>query len=290
MPRFPTFSYRSYDQLHADLLAWLPHLPPLSGVAGVPRSGTIVAAMLAELLNVQVVSLERLAQHPPAEGYRPRSYRTPREGQGPILVVDDTCTTGRTLRQVREFVRCGNVLFGAVYVHELGRPHVDLAGFINQAEFHTYGWNLLADRMGPLLAIDLDGILCPDYPHTSEDGDWAEVYDRWIRGSQPLRVPVDKVAAIITGRLEQHRPATETWLAKHGIRYDRLLMHPDCPPLARNHAGHKAHEILQLGDAIVAYIESEPEQARRIARLTNRPVLCLATHEVHNGTAMRPLF
>lgn len=286
----PGFAYRSYDQLKLDLMRWIPHLPAVSGVAGIPRSGTIVAGILAELLHVELISIERLATDPPLPGYRPRSPRALTSSSLPILIVDDTCSSGQTIAQVREFVNARNVLWGAVYVKPEAAQLVDVYGYVNHTSNHSFAWNILQDCISSRLAIDMDGILCEDWPHRTEDGPMAQAYAEWLETVTPVFPVSGRVEAIITARLERHRPATEAWLKRHGIGYRRLLMHADCPPSARDHIGHKAMHIHNLRSRICAFVESCPHQARELAKRTGRPILCLPTGELHNGTPMAPAF
>ncbi len=97
-----------------------------------------------------------------------------------------------------------------------------------------------------------------------------------------LRVMPLILLVALTSRLEKYRTLTEAWLAKHEIKYDRLIM-LDLPSKAERqrlgaHGSFKA-EFYRKSDAIL-FIESEHEQALKIARLSGKPVLCVETNIV----------
>jgi uncharacterized HAD superfamily protein len=78
--------------------------------------------------------------------------------------------------------------------------------------------------------------------------------------------------------LEKYRGQTEQWLIDHNISYGQLHL-IDLPSAAERqrlgtHASHKA-KIYKDTNAILFY-ESDLKQAREIAQLSGKPVLCIA--------------
>lgn len=79
------------------------------------------------------------------------------------------------------------------------------------------------------VVVDLDGTLA--------DLDGRSPYDTHLCAGDRVNPTVAALAAqpgrhvvVCTGRSEQHRQATESWLAANGVRYDLLLMRPADDP------------------------------------------------------------
>ena len=151
---------------------------------------------------------------------------------------------------------------------------------------HLFEWNFFnSPFFAGRVASDMDGILCVDYSlHDDDDG---PAYQRFLTEVPPLYLTRrHPIALIVTSRLEKYRPQTEAWLDKWGVKYDRLEMWPGADPAERwqrvggasNSAARKARLFDQSGLAIFA--ESCPSQARDIAGLTGKPVLCPAAGKV----------
>lgn len=282
------FTYRTYEQFHRDIACWLPHVPQVSAVAGVPRSGVLAAFMISQLRHIPLVPLESLTGNWPA--YRPKCSRRLYQPGGPVLVIDDTCSRGTTKAEVRKFITREDVLWGAVYATDnaLQNKLVDVAGYRITTPYHAFSWNLLRDGITGTMAVDFDGVLCPDW--TGGPHDCGPEYVQWLETVPVMCKPDRPVRAIITARLERFRPQTEAWLKKHGIEYGDLLMHPGDDPKARNPVGHKVECFRRIAKNTSVFVESCPKQAAAIAKATGWAVLCFQTGECHNANPMVPLY
>ncbi len=94
------------------------------------------------------------------------------------------------------------------------------------------------------------------------------------------------LGTLVTSRLEKYRPQTEGWLAAQGVQYDRLIM-LDLPSKAERqrlfaHGTFKGN-YYRDSDAIL-FVESENRQAKQIAEIAGKPVLCLQTHSMIQPT------
>jgi hypothetical protein len=118
---------------------------------------------------------------------------------------------------------------------------------------------------------DLDGVLCPDCdPRLLDDG---PLWSAWAAKVPALFEPSPEgVLAIVTARPERWRALTESWLAMRGIAYGRLIMFPESARDA-GVAVWKASCFASVRGA-ERFVESDPEQARVIARITKMPVFC----------------
>ncbi|MEY3020467.1 MAG: hypothetical protein RLZZ272_1451 [Actinomycetota bacterium] len=159
-------------------------------------------------------------------------------------------------------------------VRATGRREDGAVGRWSEREF-------LAGRGAGRSAFDIDGVLCRD-PSADED-DGAERYADFLRTAEPLLLPGLPVDRIVTSRLERDRSVTEAWLAAHGVRYRRLEMIdlPSHDERSRPWVAerHKAAALAASGARL--FVESDRKQAKRIASLTGRAVLCLTTGEFH---------
>jgi len=88
------------------------------------------------------------------------------------------------------------------------------------------------------------------------------------------------VQAVVTSRIEKYREATEEWLKRHGVRYNALVMHPAKTPEQRRQMGDHAERKARVyakgfkSKETMLFIESDEKQAKKIAELTKKPVLC----------------
>jgi orotate phosphoribosyltransferase len=285
------FCYKTYAEFKVDIARWLPHVPQVSAVAGVPRSGIIAACMISQLRCIPQVPIESLMGSFPV--YRPSVSRRIYTPEGPVLVIDDTCSRGRTKAEIKSLIQPDRrVLWGAVYAteHAIANKVVDIAGYRINTPYHSFEWNLLRDGIAQHLLTDLDGVICPDWHRDSDYGEHQAEYERWLETVPPMHLPTRPVRAIVTARLERYRPQTERWLRNHGVQYSELVMYPGDDPRTRDSVEFKVREYRRMAKSACAFVESCPRQAREIASRTGWAVLCFSTGELHNPTPMTPLY
>lgn len=282
-----SLGYRTYAQLYTDIVRWSAHLPALSAVAGVPRSGIAPAAMLATLRHIPLLSLESLLGDAPS--YRPAVSRELHQVDGPVLVLDDTCNAGRTMREVRRVLSDSNVLFGAVYATAETRANglLDVAGY-KLTEYHSCEWNLFRTNVAKTLLTDFDGVLCHDWRGGKITDQNRATYEQWLDVVKPLAPVTHPIYGIVTGRTERYRPQTVAWLNRHGIEYQHLVMCPDDGSFTGTHDRFKSIIYRKLSAKTSAFVESCPVQSAAIARSTGFAVLCYANGNCHNATETPP--
>ena len=301
-PRFPpkgTDPFTVHDaqfiptsQLFMDAQLLIGEIPSdITAIAGVARSGMAVASMLAMQLHLPLLTIRQTRGDviESGNGWRLGASHVGAE-RDHVLVVDDTVMTGNSIRSIKRVVgkAFGRSLIAAVYVNPLAKRKPDL--WVRDLPWpHLLEWNLFNSVLSPNMAMDFDGVLCHDcQPADDDDG---PRYDRFIRTAKPLYVPrKEPIPLIVTARIEKYRSDTESWLRKHGIRWHRLVMHP-AKTLAERRAddiaAYKAHHFGEWASSHVAappplaFIESDDAQARRIAELSGRMVICPATAQVY---------
>ena len=127
------FAYRSVADLNSDITRWLASFPrDCELIVGVPRSGLLVANLLALHLNLPMTDLQGLVEgRLISAGKRlgpldPDFLSSPRR----VIVIDDTVNSGRQLRRAKDAVRHQklphDIRYAAVYVTPEHEAEVDL--------------------------------------------------------------------------------------------------------------------------------------------------------------------
>jgi adenine/guanine phosphoribosyltransferase-like PRPP-binding protein len=271
------------EQLVADTYRLAAKLPPdLAGVVGISRSGILPANLLAQHFHLPMWILrqdDNSSQRkdwgkgdvmPCGNGWR---LHTRAAKRGPILVLDDTQMTGRSVRRARPIAEAWALkhrhalLWGAIYQNPLIRS-CDRVEYVARQlpRPHFLEWNLFNSIHVASAAFDIDGVLCDERP-----------------GAHPALYPVRirPMPLVVTGRQERHRAATLAWMAKWGMRCERLEMwqgteaERDRPKAVSR---FKARHFVDSG--LLYFVESCPIQAREIAEYSGKPVICPAAGRV----------
>lgn len=268
--------FKSIKDLSNDIEEWIPRLPRnIDCLVGIPRSGMLVATILALKMNLPLTDLEGLLAGRVMESGRrldgaaeKRFFATHRT----VLVVDDSVASGRSMREAKQAVAAAGlphgVLFGSVY----GVETDSLLCACDLPKPRRFEWNILATKEVAEYCFDMDGVLCCD-PGKAENDD-GERYLRFIREAVPLYLPSHKIGHIVTSRLERFRKETEEWLDRHRVVYKSLIM-LDLPTRAeRVRSGaaipFKAKAYRATGASL--FIESDCRQAQQIATLSGQYV------------------
>lgn len=272
--------YRSVEDLNRIVKESLQLLP--SGVVGVApmSSRSITAPLLANHLDVELVPLDRLLSDRNASA----SISGAASGEGrpadaqALVVIDDVVTSSEWAREVRRRLAEASLphrtVLAAAFESAAGRQHLDLT-FASLGLPYVFEWSVMRDAKLRGMCVDIDGILCAD-PTVEENDDGAR-YKEFLACAAPRWVPSQPIGWLVTSRLERYRTATETWLAERGVAYDHLVM-LDLPSAAARrasgaHGTFKAAVYAEVEATL--FIESEWWQAEQIARLSQKPVLCL---------------
>lgn len=267
--------YITYQQLVQGVRDWSHYLPEYSAVVGVPRSGLLPATILAQHRNIPLVPLELVLR-----GERPWNVPLRRsEGKArctdfsaepkPVLVMEDTVHTGTTLQSLQarmpkigEQWQYASVLASdAEAVRKAGIQLDHVWMDVDNTPVLTE-WTIFHVPYMAFVASDLDGVLASDW-QGDEVLDTSRYFDHVVTAS-PLIRPTFQLGAIVTGRLEQYRGMTQNWLAKYGIKYRSLVMHPAKSSLERGGpdqiARWKAEVFKHLGLSL--FIESDTYQVQ----------------------------
>jgi orotate phosphoribosyltransferase len=287
--------YKSINQLNQDVVNWQRSLPSeIDLIVGIPRSGLLVANLLALHMHLPLTDVDGLeAGRLLGAGARITSGNHIKASNSAlcILIVDDSFNTGTTMRAVAERFKGTDIgdklMFGAIYVSP-GSPKSMLDFWHEEVPLpRVFEWNILHHPSLSRACMDIDGVLCPD-PTLDENDDGIN-YRNFLNNAPVTLVPSVEIGWLVTARLEKYRLETETWLAKSGIRYKELLMHPAATARERqaaaDHAAFKARIYKQKRAWL--FIESSTNQAMEIANLSQRPVYCTEARQmVYPGVAI----
>jgi orotate phosphoribosyltransferase len=276
-------NYRSISSLNRLVLNWQCGLPrDLDLVVGVPRSGMLVANLLALHLNLPMTDVEGLLNSLLIT-FSGRSSAIDLQKPRKVLVVDDALSTGRQLTKLKQRLAGAKlphqILYGVAYVRPGAESTVDFFAE-HLPDPQLFEWNMMHHPVLLGSCLDIDGVLCQD-PAKADDDD-GERYCRFLQTAAPLVIPTLPVGWLVTARLEKYRALTEQWLARHGVQYRELVMWdlPDhkARDRAQSHGEYKAG-VYRATNADL-FIESSATQAIEIATLSGRQVFCMATGEM----------
>lgn len=274
-------------ELYRDMAAWERQLPEFDAVCGLPRSGLIPATYIALRRNIRLVEISDLIRQP--EGAIERTWlrksnpaiKLARPFGNRLLIVDDSSSndslTMRTLRLQLQAQKSLDISYGVVY-RASAASQVDY--FYREVPMpRIFGWNWFRHWELSNALLDMDGVICEDWQHRPEQNVDPEFMEH-LNSAKPLYPPHVPVRAVVTSRLERYRRETEAWLAKHNVKYERLVMHPAATPDARRKAANYAELKGQFyaSDAQARlFVESDARQAKQIAIIARKPVLCIDT-------------
>lgn len=287
-------NFRSFNDLNSTIRANLSILHQINPdlIVGVPRSGMIPAYMIGLYLNLKVTDLagfiENRALSSGATRQSNSNFQNPWEASR-VLVVEDSVASGRSFRKIMDDIppdQRGKITTLAAYASVTGRKHVDYS-FELVACPRIFEWNVLQTKLNQKSGVDIDGVLCVD--PTEAENDDGEVYRQFLLNAKPLFLPKHKIHSLVTSRLEKYRPETESWLKKHNIEYENLIM-LDLPSKKERlrlgaHASHKASAY--KNDDLLLFIESNPAQAREIMQITGKPVYSVESGEIISASLTR---
>jgi hypoxanthine phosphoribosyltransferase len=245
-------------------------------IIGVARSGLLPATQLACLLHLPMMSVSVSDAIPLNLGAGVRGMEMNRKGITRALLVDDSCVSGNTLNNVRaklaQHLPGVEIATMAVYCDSEALKKIDLP-LVHAPMPHFFEWNWSNSFLIPRMAVDLDGLLCPDPPEQVAAN--PQEYIEWMKNVKPNQFRFNRrpVPAIITMRPEDTRDITVDWLQKHRIYYDELYCWPGGLSDTRRHdyneAVHwKAQVLRELKGrrGIQIYVDSHRKLAADIAR------------------------
>ena len=280
-------NFRSFSDMANAISTNLHKVPgDVDLVVGIPRSGLLAASIVALELNLPLTHVGGFIAGEVFESGRTRVMRHPFSDPSEskhALLLDDSVLSGETLFEARSrLVRARpnlKLTSAAVFAAPNARDKVDFYFEVCPTP-RLFAWNYMHRPGLSDCCVDIDGVLCRD--PTSEENDEGPAYLSFLRSASALRVPTYEVGWLVTARLEKYRPQTEDWLNRHNVRYRELVMLDNYTAEERRRSGIHGKFKASVYSAVGAhlFIESNAMQARQIARLSGKPVLCVETQQL----------
>ena len=274
----------SFSDLHKAIQSNL-HLIPrnVDLIVAIPRSGLLPGMHVATSLNLPLITLGELqGQDFLEQRFTARKYLSLRSYPKNVLVIDDSSNTGSRINQAREIIskKWPSAKVSSFTVFKAKNSSFSPDYWIISSDTpRVFAWNMFNhNQLTGEIAIDLDGILCPD--PTSQENDDGDKYLNFIQNTTLKVSPLFAVKAIVTGRLEKYRKPTEKWLQKNGVQYGELVMNDAPDALFRRTKKFVTDfgEVDQISDfksqALIRikpllFVESNLNQAMNITKLTS---------------------
>ena len=280
-------NYKSVADLNKDILHWIPHLPDdIDVIVGIPRSGMLAANLLALYLDLPFADINSFLNGKmigTGRRYEGSDADMLLQNKLTVLVIDDSVCSGYEIDRNREKILSAKLphkfYFGTVYVRPKMKKKVDFYANIVPTP-RIFEWNMMNHGMLTKSCVDIDGVLCRDpADHENDDG---PNYINFIQNVHLKTMCRRTIGWLVTCRLEKYREMTETWLDKHNIRYNKLIMMDFPDKYSRlksgSHASFKA-QIYTKTDGVL-FIESSLSQAKEIARISGKSVFCFEIREM----------
>lgn len=282
-------NYRSLSHLSQLSNAYAGKIPhDVDLVVGIPRSGMLVASIVALKQNLPLTDLYSFLRNDDLKKGSTRTYKhaglvKPRDARK-VLLVDDSIATAKSMHAAVEQVRAayqGEVVTLAAFAEKHNRHLVGM--YLELVEQpRVFEWNIMHHSLMGHACLDIDGVLCVD--PTVEQNDDGPNYRDFLSSTRPLFIPSIKVAHLVTSRLEKYRPETEAWLQRNGVQYGTLHMLdlPSAEERRRLNIHHKFKaEVYARHPQTRLFVESEDRQAIEIMKLSGKPVYCIETNEMY---------
>ncbi|MEX0779717.1 MAG: phosphoribosyltransferase family protein [Balneolales bacterium] len=275
--------YKSFADLSDDIYANIQKIPAsVDLIVGIPRSGLMAGNLIANTLNLPIIDLDGFINN--REIKYGETHKTiinyPKEANH-VLIVDDTIDSGRSLNNAKDDIHTSSITqlmtYCTVYAHPRTLGKID----IHMKELSTpraFEWNIMHNSKLSSFCVNIDGVLCMN--PTAEEKATSNAYIDYLKNAKPLLLPTLKVGYLVTNRIEKYRKETESWLGEHNIQYGELHMMNASVTENNDYAHYKAH-IFKMYPKSSLFIESNSKQARLIANLTGKPVLCTCNQKLY---------
>ena len=260
-------------------------------IIGVPRSGMICASIISCVLNVPLIDINGfLSGAEPSGGERLKFFNSKKTNK--ILVVDDTVWMGNAINKIKNDLKNHTeykFIYLCVYLEGPAINNVDifLEDVRNYSNNYTepilHEWNIFQhhEHLMRRWMFDIDGVFCIDPPDDRNEKE----YLNYIKNATPLFIPRSRIGCIVTYRISKNQEITKEWFEKVGIKYDQLIMFNADSRIIRDTSGISPGQFkgnIYKNAQHNLFIESDDDQAKTIAQISNKQVFCVKTNKMYN--------
>jgi uncharacterized HAD superfamily protein/hypoxanthine phosphoribosyltransferase len=278
-------NFRTVDDLNICICKHIAKVPrDVDLIVGIPRSGMLAASLLGLHLNLPFADLHTFLDgkiYQAGTTRKRENWISSASEARRVLVVDDSISTGEAIKKAKAALKASHTGCGITYCAIYAIPTAaSVVDFFFEICNHPriFEWNYMHAWTLEYTCVDIDGVLCDD-PGLPELLN-KNKYEEFLVNAIPKFIPTKKVGYLVSSRKEQYRQATEEWLAKNNIEYDRLVMLPEEKTLDvmgnAEYGAYKAEIYSKTGCFL--FIESNYEQALKICELSGRQVFCIENH------------
>ena len=252
-------------------------------VVGIPRSGMLPASMIALYLNKRLADIDSFVEgRLMSAGERSEYFQD--DNIKKVLIVDDSVNRGNAIKnaqaKLKPIAEKYELIYLAPIVTSEGKKFVDVYFEIID-DWRVFEWNLMHHEILLSACVDIDGVLNVD--PTFEIDDDGPTYVNFLQNAVPLFLPTAPIDTLISCRLEKYRSQTEKWLQQHNVEYNNLVMLNMPSKQARLHWGRHGEykaEYFKSRKDLSLFVESCVDQARIIAEISQKPVVCIETNSL----------
>lgn len=287
-------NFRTISDLNSLIYSNMQKIPrEVDLIVGVPRSGMMVASLIALYLNLPLTDIDRLEIGellPSGRTKKNSHWITSVEQARKILIVEDSSSTGTSVIEVRNKLKdstyAEKVIYLVAFINKDTEKFADI--YFEKVEYpRLFEWNYLHHKRLDKVCFDIDGVLCVD--PTEKQNDDGDQYRNFIRNAEVKVVPTFPIGYLVTSRLEKYREDTEYWLKKNGIRYNQLIMmqynSKEERLKAGSHGKFKGENYKRLKGAFL-FVESDARQAAEIAKISGKMVFCTENQKVYTENSI----
>lgn len=265
------------------------------GVLGVPRSGMIPASIIAEMLNVGFASVNEFIEKDfdAFNNHGARLLNKFNTERKKILVIDDTCYYGNSLKRTKNLLQPLSdkyeFVFMCVYLEgplntmtpDLFLRDIREVTLKSEIKIALYEWNIMHHSQESCL-YDIDGVIFLDPPDERNTEDYIE----YIKNPTPLFIPsTEKPLTFCTYRLVKYYDITLNSLLKQGIKSSKMHMFNSDDYFERQKTPSylfKSYVYSKVEPDKKIFIESDDVQAYLIHENTKKAVFCTTTNKMYS--------
>lgn len=272
--------YRSVEDLNRYIVDNLHKIPADTDlIVGVPRSGLLAANLLALQLNLPFTDVEgfingRLIQ----SGVRMKAYMKPFKDYKKVVIIEDSIWSGKSINEVKVKLKGihqeKEILYAAVFAGPDATDKVNIYFDICPGP-RIFEWNLMHHNLLENCCVEMEGVICKS--PTEEQMNDEPAYEQYLSTSEPLLRPTTTIGYLVTSGQERYRVLTEKWLAKHNIKYHKLIMsgEPDRDIGSKSHYNANFKASVYTNHNGWLFIANSEEEAKYIADKAGKPVYCM---------------
>lgn len=257
-------NFITFEQLNACIYQNITKIPKdIDLVVGIPRSGMLVANLIALDLNLPFTDMESFLDgrmYKTGSTRKCKSWITSVQQAKKVLIVDDSISKGNAMKEAKEKLKDvypdKQYVFCAAYALPTNISQVDVYFEICNHP-RMFEWNYLHHWGLQYACMDLEGII-------EEKG-------------IPKILPTQKVKYIISVKKEEERQQIETWLCSNGIEFERVILRTE--NMEFSPVQWKAEFYKKHSDSVI-YISAKYEEAEFICKEAGKQVFCQETREL----------